>query len=286
MKSGACAAKKEPEKGVIDRENECAVWDSEAGKSAIAAAKRMAAHEQMNAGGEKTRKVFSSRKNGIGKPVIGDIPEGPGAFNEDERRAAWTVFSSSLGSIKFLASSYAGKRRSSGWAQTDVDADDLRQEGHLGQIKALTRFKPEMGNRFYTYSLHWVLNYMRDAFKRAIRASKDRINLYQRQDDDADEQVDPFSRIPDNNERNAEDRYANEESKVNAKKAAEVLLGALTPFECIIIKKRLGFDEDPLTLQQIGDQYNLSRERIRQLEEGALRKMRIKALDLGIEDAA
>ena len=33
-------------------------------------------------------------------------------------------------------------------------------------------------------------------------------------------------------------------------------------------------DEDELTLKEIGDKYNLSRERIRQLQEQALGKMR------------
>jgi RNA polymerase primary sigma factor len=63
----------------------------------------------------------------------------------------------------------------------------------------------------------------------------------------------------------------------NQKWSAEVqrLLTTLTPIESCIIRWRFGLnDEDELTLKEIGDRYNLSRERIRQLQEQALGKIR------------
>jgi RNA polymerase primary sigma factor len=63
----------------------------------------------------------------------------------------------------------------------------------------------------------------------------------------------------------------------NQKWNAEVrrLLTTLTPIESRIIRWRFGLDdEDELTLKEIGDKYNLSRERIRQLQEQALGKIR------------
>ena len=53
------------------------------------------------------------------------------------------------------------------------------------------------------------------------------------------------------------------------------LLSTLTPIESRIIRWRFGLDnEDELTLKEIGDKYNLSRERIRQLQEQAIGKIR------------
>ena len=53
------------------------------------------------------------------------------------------------------------------------------------------------------------------------------------------------------------------------------LLTQLSPIECNIIRWRFGLDnENQLTLKEIGDKYHLSRERIRQLQEQALVKMR------------
>lgn len=53
------------------------------------------------------------------------------------------------------------------------------------------------------------------------------------------------------------------------------LLSGLTPFESRVIRHRFGIDTpQQLTLQEIADMYQLSRERIRQVEEKALDKLR------------
>jgi RNA polymerase primary sigma factor len=53
------------------------------------------------------------------------------------------------------------------------------------------------------------------------------------------------------------------------------LLDELRPIEADILRQRFGLEtEQELTLKEIGDKYHLSRERIRQLQEQALAKMR------------
>lgn len=53
------------------------------------------------------------------------------------------------------------------------------------------------------------------------------------------------------------------------------LMSMLRPIEADILRKRFGLtDENELTLKEIGGQYSLSRERIRQLQEQALGKIR------------
>ena len=53
------------------------------------------------------------------------------------------------------------------------------------------------------------------------------------------------------------------------------LLASLKPIEADILRKRFGLVNDQeRTLKEIGDKYSLSRERIRQLQEQALGKMR------------
>ncbi len=55
----------------------------------------------------------------------------------------------------------------------------------------------------------------------------------------------------------------------------EALLKELGPKEAEIIRLRFGFDgEDPKTLQEIGDELHLTRERIRQIENKAMNKLR------------
>jgi RNA polymerase primary sigma factor len=53
------------------------------------------------------------------------------------------------------------------------------------------------------------------------------------------------------------------------------LISRLRPIEADILRKRFGLvDDEELTLKEIGSQYSLSRERIRQLQEQALGKIR------------
>jgi RNA polymerase primary sigma factor len=66
----------------------------------------------------------------------------------------------------------------------------------------------------------------------------------------------------------------------NWKDEVRRLLTTLSPIESRIIRWRFGLDdEDELTLKEIGDKYNLSRERIRQLQEQALGKIRRQLRD-------
>lgn len=55
----------------------------------------------------------------------------------------------------------------------------------------------------------------------------------------------------------------------------EAMLNTLDEREQVVMRKRFGFDEDDKSvLQQIGDELHISRERVRQIESQALRKLR------------
>ena len=63
------------------------------------------------------------------------------------------------------------------------------------------------------------------------------------------------------------------------------LLESLDPRERVVMRKRFGFDgEDTSVLQQIGEELNLSRERVRQIEAQALRKLRSAARRKSLRD--
>lgn len=47
----------------------------------------------------------------------------------------------------------------------------------------------------------------------------------------------------------------------------------MTPIEADIVRRRFGFDEDEMTLKELGVRHSLSRERIRQIQEQALDKL-------------
>lgn len=65
----------------------------------------------------------------------------------------------------------------------------------------------------------------------------------------------------------------------------EAILDTLDEREKIIMRKRFGFDEDDKSvLQQIGDELHISRERVRQIESQALRKLRSAARKKRLRD--
>ena len=65
----------------------------------------------------------------------------------------------------------------------------------------------------------------------------------------------------------------------------EAILNTLDDREKVIMRKRFGFDEDDKSvLQQIGDELHISRERVRQIEGQALRKLRAAARKKRLRD--
>jgi RNA polymerase primary sigma factor len=65
----------------------------------------------------------------------------------------------------------------------------------------------------------------------------------------------------------------------------EAILNTLDEREQVVMRKRFGFDEDDkLVLQQIGEELNISRERVRQIEAQALRKLRSAARKKRLRD--
>lgn len=64
-------------------------------------------------------------------------------------------------------------------------------------------------------------------------------------------------------------------SKIELRRAIDNLLATLAPKEAKILRLRFGIGVlDSLTLEEIGQQYNVTRERIRQIESKALRELR------------
>jgi RNA polymerase primary sigma factor len=56
------------------------------------------------------------------------------------------------------------------------------------------------------------------------------------------------------------------------------LLGVLTPREQVVLKLRFGLDGQPRhTLSQVGKALAITKERVRQIQEQALQKLRIAA---------
>lgn len=78
---------------------------------------------------------------------------------------------------------------------------------------------------------------------------------------------------------NQEDLLVNLQEKQNLQQTVAEVVNKLNEKERFIIEKRITADT-PMTLQEIASHFSISRERVRQIEEGALRKTKLALLPL------
>ncbi|PJA27320.1 MAG: hypothetical protein CO189_07370 [candidate division Zixibacteria bacterium CG_4_9_14_3_um_filter_46_8] len=129
----------------------------------------------------------------------------------------------------------------------------------------------ETGHQATTEELSDKLGYSQEKVKHAIRSSNRQVSLDTQYYCDNDKTLLDFMEDP----KSAE--IAGRTSFVFLQDQLEKVLSTLTQRECQIIKLRYGIaDGLPRTLEDIGLIFNLTRERIRQIEAKALKKLRRK----------
>ena len=141
----------------------------------------------------------------------------------------------------------------------DLDRDDLLSEGMYGLVQAAGRFNPWRGFRFSTYACHVIRRSM-------IRGSK-QASSYRRR---FPVQHDASLEWPCEEPESGPDLYVE-----RLQRALDRNLGELTDMESRILARRFPPDNRRRsTLQEIGDAVGLSKERVRQLQNSALSKLR------------
>lgn len=150
---------------------------------------------------------------------------------------------------------------------------DLVAEGNMGLLKALDKFDYKKDVKFISYGVWWIKQYIRDAINKSKLMP-------------CDELPNDFENPINDDEIDSKDEYVNSTFIDNSKKSYDEdeiqivndLLTVLNPRECEIIKSYFGIDNEEMTLEEIGQKYKLTKERVRQIKEKALTKLRSNML--------
>jgi RNA polymerase primary sigma factor len=201
-----------------------------------------------------------------------------------------------------------------------LSLNDLIEEGNLGLIKAVGKFKPEMGYKFSTYAAWWIRQSIVRAIAKHSRMVRLPVNVsevvnklfrvlhdmmqqtcreptYKELAEKMNLPVEKVAYIMRLSQKPISLEYAIGEKMGNSlmdimedtravspvdqiwskgrKKLVDCLLNLLNEQEREIIAHRFGLeDAEPRTLDYIGQMQGLTRERIRQIEVAALKKLR------------
>jgi RNA polymerase sigma factor (sigma-70 family) len=146
----------------------------------------------------------------------------------------------------------------------DVDFAEIVSEGNMALIRAVDKFSIDRGFKFSTYACRAILK----AFSRtALKASRHRTRF-------------PVEFEPEMEKSDWQDRRrdAVEEDCIDELKAiVDRNLADLSQVEETVIRRRFNWkqeDESPLTLEEVGQIIGVTKERVRQIQNKALAKIR------------
>ena len=175
--------------------------------------------------------------------------------------------------------SYAKRYRGLG-----VSFLDLIHEGNLGLIEAARRFDPSRNVKFISYAVWWIRQAMMHALSDQTRAFSFPPKLFATlhngvEDVSLNEPIDRegFRELGDT----LVQKHVPIEDEMIHQADLDDLTDALLELdgkEREVVRLRFGLEDDePRTLQEIGDRLRLSRERVRQIESRAKDKLRRSA---------
>lgn len=200
-----------------------------------------------------------------------------------------------------------------------VPLEDIVQQGNLGLLRAAKKFDPEREVRLATYAAYWIRAEIREyvvrayrvvrlgttkAERRALRAyrtsterdadslaavsglSKERIEMLlpllagrEMSLDGATGDASPIVERMASKEPDPEEEATARQARTRAEEAVSQALRHLNERELLIVRERV-MNDDPVTLQRLGEMLGVSKERVRQLEERARGKLRDRLASL------
>lgn len=157
---------------------------------------------------------------------------------------------------------------------------DLIAEGNYGLMRAMDKFDYEKGYKTISYSVWWIKQSILEALKeRAGIEGEGLPQDFEKQIEDDIEEIDEDMNI----ENEFIDDNENDFKCDELKKIILMLVDCLNDREQYVITEYFGLNsKKSLTLEEIGNTMGLTKERVRQIKEKALKKLRSEALSNSI----
>lgn len=172
-----------------------------------------------------------------------------------------------------IANNYNGVNR-------ELEIEDLFQNGVLGLIKATEKynFNNEKKAKFITYAIHYINRYINNCVNGTSIKEVENNKFYHQctslnKPNGEDGEIELEDCIED-----IDYGFENIEEKIFIaklrKELEEVMESANTLRQREVLKMRFGWNSKPMTLNEIGEIFNVSDTRVRDIEKSALRKLR------------
>jgi RNA polymerase primary sigma factor len=183
-----------------------------------------------------------------------------------DERALNKLVEANLRFVVSIASQYQNK---------GLSIDDLISEGNIGMMKAAKKFDSERGIRFVKYAVVFVRQQIEKALK--IESSEQRVeNVRDGQTRSVDAplggraNMSLLSVLADANSPLADERVYS----AAIAEAVEFAIHSLNPREHQVITAYFGIEQEHLTMAEIANDMQLKRERVRQIRNRALRRLK------------
>lgn len=156
---------------------------------------------------------------------------------------------------------------------------ELLSEAHDGLIESIDRYDSKFGTKLISYSKWWIMQRMNAAIDKRMNEKKTNVafnvNVKDKEDEE-EEYIDGTDFIVDNEDETAQDK---ENKKNDRSEYVKMLMEVLDEREIEIIRLYFGIDKDKAyTLTEIGEMFSMTKERIRQIVERAMSKIRSEAV--------